>query len=230
MASRSWTCSYSPSTQHLEDFPLQSRKLGVSNATGVSPRARPSAAHACLAYSLRRGNIPTPAPAPRHAPHLRTTPCGAFPVELFAVGFSPNAGRVTDRYDKLSCRNSLGSRRIGDHEGLPPADGIRASGPGAHLRMRPLTRFERNRRSIELASLPSQTPFLEKKHRELGTQQPRDDIELTNISPMHVAQRFCIAPISKKSREPELHLARHWIETTDYSHSRAPPIQRDQHA
>ena len=54
------TCSYSPSTRNVEDFPLQIRKLGVSNATGISPRARPSAAHAYLAYSLRRGNGPRP--------------------------------------------------------------------------------------------------------------------------------------------------------------------------
>ena len=183
----------------MEDFPLQSRKLGVSNATGVSPRARPSAARVCLAYSLRRGNIPTPVPTPRHAPHLRTTPCGAFPVELFTAGFSPDAGRVTDRYDKLSCRSSLGSRRLGDHVGLPPADGIRASSPGTHLRMRPLTRFGRNWPLVSRGvSPPSQTLFPEKKHCKLGTQQPRGDIELTNGSPTHVAQRFCIALISKR--------------------------------
>ena len=149
-----------------------------------------------MAYSLRRGNSPTSVPTPRHAPHLRTTPCGAFPVELFTARFSLDAGRVTDRYDKLSCRSSLGSRRLGDHMGLPPADGIRASGPGTHLRMRSLTRFERNK--PRLTSPPSQTLFLEKKHCELGTQQPCGDNELTNVSLLHVAQRFCIALISKR--------------------------------
>ena len=212
----------------MEDFPLQSRKLGVSNATGVSPRTRPLAAHACLAYSLRRGNVPTPAPTLRHAPYLRTTPCGAFPVELSIVGFSPNAGRVTDRYDKLSCRNSLGSRRIGDHEGLPPAGGIRASGPGTHLRMRPLTRFERSK--PRLTSPPSQHSFLRKRIANRARNSRTTNIKLTNISPMRVAQRFCIALISERTARAELHLARHWIETTDYSHSRACPRQRDKHA
>ena len=184
-----------------------------------------------MAYSLRRGNIPTPASTPRRAPHLRTTPCGAFPVELFTVGFSPNAGRVTDRYDKLSCRSSLGSRRLGDHKGLPPAGGIRASGPGTHLRMRPLTRFERNRPFTSRGvSLPSRTLFLEKKHRELGTQQPRDVIKPMKFGLMYVAQRFCIALISKTMTRAELHLALHWIETTDYSHRRTRSIQRNQHA
>ena len=171
---------------------------------------------------------PTPAPTPRCAPHLRTTPCGAFPVELFAVGFSPNAGRVTDRYDKLSCRNSLGSRRIGDHEGLPPADGIRASGPGAHLRMHPLTRFETNTPldcgwSISLRNGRFLRKSIANGHATAARRHQTESIGL-----MRVTQRFCIALISKRTTRAELHFACHWIETTDYSHPRASPIQGDQ--
>lgn len=92
----------------------------------------------------------------QHPLHLRATPCEAFLVELFIAGISPDAEPVTVRYDKLACRNSLGSLRIGDHEGLPPAGGIRTSSPGAYLRVRPLTHFETKHTPKERASLPSQ--------------------------------------------------------------------------
>ena len=172
--------------------------------------------------------VPTPAPTPRHAPHSRTTPRGAFPVELFAVGISPNAGRVTDRYGKLSCRNSLGSRRIGDHEGLPPADGIRASGPGAHPRMRPLTRFETNEPLNGGLSISLRDGRFPRKHLATGAQQPRDSVGM-KTPPQHVSRNVSASPSFVQNARAELHCARHWIETTDYSHPSASRIQHEPH-
>lgn len=68
---------------------------------------------------------------------------------------------------------------------------------------------------------PPQHSFLRKCVAKRARNSHTTSMKLTNISPMRVAQRFCIAPISERTARAELHLAHHWIETTDYSHPRA---------